>query len=226
MIAKAAGCDHSLREEALNALCRAYWEPVYAFIRSKGRDKADAQDLTQSFFAEFLMRDQFGRADSDKGKLRTFLLSSVQNFMAKDVRAGKRIKRGRDVSVVALDFINAEGEGGMIEPEDHLTPEVVFERQWALTVLEAVVRSLEKRYEASGKGELFRALRFVISPGAETESYREIARKLGMKENAIRTSVFRLRQRYALELRETIADTVVDDSEIENEIDRLRKAFS
>lgn len=223
---KAAGGSAARRSEALEELCKAYWPPVYAFIRSKGKPAAEAEDLTQGFFADFLSKDEFAKVDGEKGKLRSFLLKSVSNFMAKVHRDQNRIKRGGDWSMVSLDFAGEGGESRILEPEDHLTPETIFERQWALTILERVVSIIERRYEEKGNGELFRAIRFVISPGAEGETYSQIAKRLGITETAVKVAAFRLRERYAMQLRDSIADTLLDDSDVESEIQRLMNAFS
>lgn len=225
LIQKAAGASSDRRSEALEELCKAYWPPVYAFIRSRGKSSSEAEDLTQGFFADFLSRNEFSRADGEKGRLRTYLLKAVSNFMAKAYRDQNRQKRGGDWAIVSLDFSGEGGESKILEPEDHLTAETIFERQWALTVLERVLETLRKRYQKKGKADLFEAIQFVVSPGAEGETYAQIANRLGLTETAVKVAAFRLRERYALQLRESIADTVLDDSDIESEIQRLMTAF-
>lgn len=225
LILKASGGFSEKRSEALEELCKAYWPPVYAFIRSRGKPSSEAEDLTQGFFAEFLSKDEFSRVDGEKGKLRTYLLKAVTNFMAKTHRDQNRQKRGGEWATIPLDWTGVPEENRILELEDHLTPEIIFERQWAMTVLERVLENLRKRYEEKGKGELFEALRFVISPGSEGPTYSEIASRLGLTETAVKVAAFRLRERYALQLRESIADTLLDDSDIESEIQRLMSAF-
>lgn len=226
LILKAGDGNQDRRNEALEALCRAYWPPVYAYIRSRGTSRAEAEDLTQGFFQDFLARDEFTRVDSAKGKLRTFLLSSVTNYMAKDRRSRNRQRRGGDCQILPLEVTNAAGESRILEPEDHVTPETLFERQWALTVLSNVIEDLENRFEEKGRGDLFRALRFTISPAGESESYASIAERLGLTESTVKVSAHRLRELYRSQLRETIADTVLDDADIEEELQCLYRAFA
>ncbi len=226
LIAKAAGVEPDQREKALEELCQTYWSPIYAYIRSKGAEVSEAEDLTQGFFADFLARDDFSKADQDRGKLRSFLLRAVSNYMAKDWRARSREKRGGKAEVVSLELTYEDGRSRVVEPEAGITPEQLYQRQWALTVLQQVVDELEKRYQEKGQTSLFEALRFVIAPGSgEPRSYTEIAEAENMSESAVKVAAHRLRERYGKQLRDTIADTVLEEEEIESEIRELMAAF-
>ncbi|MDF1851142.1 MAG: sigma-70 family RNA polymerase sigma factor [Verrucomicrobiales bacterium] len=225
LIARVAKYDDERRSQALEELCQLYWPPVYAFIRSKGASRAEAEDLTQGFFADLLARDDFAKVSSEMGKLRTFLLSSSRNYMANDWRSKQCLKRGGGAEVVSLDLTNENSEERIIEPEEKDTPESIFDRQWALTLLHHVVESLRQRYEAKGQGSLFEALRFVISSGSPGTTYKEIAAAEGMSESAVKVAAHRLKERYGQLLRETIADTLIDDAGVSEELRDLMSAF-
>ena len=149
------------RRAALEELCSIYWPPVYAFVRSKGTSPAEAEDLTQGFFAEFLARDDFSKLDQSQRKLRSYLLQSVSNFMKKDWRNRTRKKRAGNEDAISLEGAGIEGESCLLEAADQTTPETIFERQWAATVLEQVFRRLEEDYAEKDQVSLFQALRFV-----------------------------------------------------------------
>lgn len=226
LIARAAGAEPEQREQALEELCQSYWPPIYAFIRSKGASVSEAEDLTQGFFADILSRDDLAKADQDRGKLRSFLLRAVSNFMAKDWRARTRQKRGGNAEVVSLELTFEDGRSRIVEPQDDLTPDMLFQRQWALTVLQQAVEALEKSYSQTGKASIFKALRFVIAPGREQpRPFAEVAAEEGMSESAVKVAAHRLRDRYGKQLREIIADTVLDQDEVEEEMQVLMSAF-
>ncbi|MEX2578022.1 MAG: sigma-70 family RNA polymerase sigma factor [Verrucomicrobiales bacterium] len=225
LITRVAGGDDARKAEALEELCRIYWPPVYAFIRSKGASPTDAEDLTQGFFAEFLRREDFGKAQSERGNLRSFILKSVQNFMANDWRDRKRLKRGGEARLLSIDVDGSDGRSIILEPEDNTTPEIIFQRQWALSVLHRVVECLRERYVAKGRGDLFEALKFVINTNQPDRSYSEIANEFGMKEGAVKMAAHRLRERYGRLLKETIADTLVEGSDVDEELRELMNAF-
>lgn len=226
LVSKASSAETQERCVALEELCRLYWPPVYAFIRSKGSSPEEAEDLTQGFFAEFLERQNFSQADDKRGKLRSYLLKSVSNFMARNYRNQTRQKRGGKARVLSLDMTDEEGNAILLEPEDGVTPESIFEKQWALTVLRQVFDQLQRRYREKNQTEIFESLRFVISSEEEGESYSQIATRLDMKENAVKVAAHRLRERYGIALREIIADTLAPDHNIDEEIRELMKVFS
>lgn len=205
--------------EALSDLCQAYWYPLYSFVRRKGYDSAQAEDLTQSFFADLLEKDRLHRVEPTRGRFRSFLLTSLANFMKNQWRAENAIKRGGQESIVSIDFQDADARYNQ-QPTDELTPEKIFDRNWALSVLETSLAAVEQQYQASGKGQLFESLKPLIA-GTGPIAYAELAVELGMKEGAIKVAVHRLRQRYADQLRLQIANTVDDPANVDEELQSL-----
>jgi len=208
---------------ALADLCEAYWYPLYCFVRRKGRSPEDAEDLTQAFFGRLIEKDILSKAQEDRGKLRTFLLTSLKNFLSDEWDKATALKRGGGMPLVSIDAELAE-ERYRTEPMDESSPDRLFEKRWALTLLERVMTSLREQYEKRGKGKVFEQLSPFLGAKSGVDSYSEIARNLGISENAVRVSVFRLRQRYSSELRSHIAETVDSDEEVAAEIQFLFKA--
>jgi len=222
----AAGKDESApAQNALESLCRAYWNPIYVYVCRKGHGPDDAQDLTQEFFAQLIEKGHLSRADRAKGKFRTFLLVTLDYFLANEWRHAHRQKRGGKMSFVSLDGPGREEEL-FPEPADNDTPESMFIRQWALTVLRRTMLALEQDCQESGKAELFRESRHILSGEQEGATYTEIARRLGMAEGTIRVAMHRLRQRYGELLRREIAHTVCGVEEVEEELRYLKKVLS
>src|SRR5438093_8865349 len=180
---------------ALAELCRTYWYPLYAYVRRKGYDEADAQDLTQEFFARFLEKNYFGSADRRKGKFRSFLLASMEHFLAKEWTRTHRLKRGGGQTIIAWDGCEPQ-ERYRLEPPDEWTAERIYERRWALTVLEQAMSALGAEYAAAGKQRLFDELRPFISGDDHDIAYPDVAARLQLSEGATRVAVHRLRQRY------------------------------
>lgn len=203
--------------QALEALCDAYWYPLYAYVRRRGHDQDAARDLTQAFFAELLGRDFLGSVDRSKGRFRAFLLASLGNFLSHERDRERALKRGGGVRPLPLDADTAETRY-LREPADRLTPELVFERRWGLTVMERAMERL--RADASDEPERFERLRPCLT-GSEHASYREIAEALGLTESAVKAAVHRLRQRYGRLLRDEIAATVADPAEVDDELRHL-----
>lgn len=226
MVARSSDADDSTRQRALSELCELYWPPVYAFIRSKGNSPHDAEDLAQGFFADLLSREDLASTDASKGKLRSFLLASVKNFMAKEWRKASRQKRGGGQAVLSLNQDEGETRFHVPEPKDESSPDKVYERQWVMTLLAHVLEELGVRYEKDGKGDLFETLKPTLTPGAPMAPYVEVAEQLGMSESALKVAVHRLKQRYGTLLRETIADTLGPDEDPEEELGHLMTAFS
>jgi RNA polymerase sigma factor (sigma-70 family) len=205
-------------------LCGTYWYPLYAFVRSRGSSPEEAEDLTQSFFAHLLEKDVLRHVDPSKGRFRAFLLASCKNFVW-DERARERAKkRGGGAKLLSLDAGEAEERFGL-EPAHDLTPEKVFDRQWALTVIEQAVERLRKRYARSGKQEQFEALKVFLSGERRPVPQAEIARRLGLTELAVKVAVHRLRKRFRDALRDEIAHTVSDGEEIDAELRSLYSAL-
>lgn len=226
LIVRAAAADPADRESALAEICARYWPPVYAFIRSRGHSPHDAEDLTQGFFARLLEHNDFAKADAAHGRLRSYLQTAAQHFLVTEYRRGQSLKRGGGAVLLSLDVARAEAECLIPEPADDLTPERVYERQWALTLMEAVVRELEARYASKGQADLFAALKPCLLTTAENSPAAEIAQRLGLTEQAVRTKLYRLRQRYAKTLRETVRATLGREEDVEAEICHLIEAFS
>ncbi len=202
---------------ALEQLCRVYWYPLYAYVRRRGYGPDDAQDSTQSFFARLLERDLIARASAERGRFRSFLLATLQNFLADEHDRAAARKRGTGQPSVSLDALEGEARYAL-EPGHEISPDKLFERRWATTVLEQAWTRLEGQYAAEGKADLFRELRRFNSAQEGAPSYGESADKLGLPENSVKSLVHRMRRRYRTLLRAEIAQTVADPGEIDEEI--------
>ncbi len=207
-------------QEALEKLCRTYWRPIYAFVRRQGFGPEEAEDITQGFFAQLLERRKFSAIRKEKGRLRSFLLGALKYFLADEQRRAKAIKRGKGHRLISLQELRADEQIDM-EPADPMTAEMIYERRWALTVLERVLSRLKDEYSAAGNAALFDSLKELLpdEPGAASQA--EIAARFGMTENAIRQAFYRFRQRYQSLLREEIAYTVATSGDIEDELCHL-----
>jgi RNA polymerase sigma factor (sigma-70 family) len=204
-------------DEALEKLCRTYWWPLYGFVRRNGYTPEEAQDLTQGFFVLLLERRDLDVVRREKGRLRSYLLTSLKNFVAKSRRRELTVKRGEGRALVPLDQLVAR-EQADLEPADNLTPDKIYERRWALTLLEQVLARLEAEYRTAGNGKLFDCLKEFLSDEPGRRSQAEIAAELGMTENAVKQAVHRLRQRYRELLRDEIAQTVAVPGDVEDEL--------
>jgi RNA polymerase sigma factor (sigma-70 family) len=204
-------------QEALEKLCCAYWWPLYGFVRRQGYSLEEAQDLTQGFFAMLLERRDFDAVRREKGRLRSYLLTSLKNFIAKTHRRAMTIKRGEGRPLVPLEGLLMR-ERADLEPADTLTADRIYERRWALTLLEQVLRRLEDEYRAAGSGKVFDHLKQMLSDESDRPSQARIAQELDMTENAVKQAFHRLRQRYRLLLRDEIAQTVAAPGDVEDEL--------
>ncbi|HJT34762.1 MAG TPA: sigma-70 family RNA polymerase sigma factor [Pirellulales bacterium] len=209
--------------EALEDLCRSYWYPLYAYMRRRGHAAHEAQDLTQEFFATLLEKNYLESADRERGRFRTFLLTAVSRFLSKQHDRSRAAKRGGGKKPLAIDVSSGE-ERYRCEPADRWTPERLFERRWALTLLETVLARLAERYAAEGKADLFERLRDSITSDGGV-SYAQTAASLGMTEGAVKVAVHRLRRRYRDTLREEIAATVESPGDVDDELNRLFEAL-
>ena len=199
---------------ALAALCEGYWYPIYAFIRRSGKSPHDAEDLTQGFFARLVEKTVLAGADPAKGKLRTFLLACARHFLADEHDRARAQKRGAAL-LTSFDAIAAE-ERYAIEPVDDLSPDRLFQRRWALTLLDQALQMLTAEFSADGKAPLFAALRPFLGFGAgAVKSYEELAPELGLPIGTLKNHVFRMRKRWRELLLEQVAATLDDPTEDE-----------
>jgi RNA polymerase sigma-70 factor (ECF subfamily) len=212
-----AGSGEAEHATALATLCQAYWRPVYSYIRCRGHDAETARDLTQGFFAALLERRGLDAARRERGRFRDFLLASVKNFLAHERERNQAQKRGGGRSPVRIDPDPESSFAGSPEPRTHETPETIFERRWAMTLLEQAMLDLAADVERSGSVQKFERLRpFLVS---DTDPpYAEIARDLTMTEPAVRVALHRMRQRFGSALRERVTQTLDDPSRVEDEL--------
>jgi RNA polymerase sigma-70 factor (ECF subfamily) len=207
LVREAASGDDTAAQSALSGLCQAYWYPIYAYIRRRGHAQADAEDLTQGFFAGLLERHALSTADPARGKLRTFLLACVNNYLADEHDRAMTQKRGGG-QAASFDGLWAEDRYGT-EPIDELTPDRLFQRRWALTVLEHALELVGAEFAAQGREKLFDALRPFLGFGPEpAQCYEELAVAFGMPEGTLKSHVFRLRERWREILFEQVAMTL------------------
>ena len=206
--------------EALSALCHAYWYPIYAYVRRAGNDPHDAQDLTQEFFARFLERNDFSRARRERGRFRSFLHASLKHFLVNEWKRAHRVKRGGGRRILSLDEAAAEGRYAC-EPKEERSPDKIFERRWAMTLLDQAVLRLREEYVENGAEPIFEALKSLLTDVGSAASHAETARKLNMSEAAVKMAASRLRRRYRDILRVEIAQTVASPEEVDDEIKHL-----
>ena len=210
---------------ALERLCSSYWYPLYAFVRRSGYAPPDAEDLTQEFFARLLEHNWLAHADRHKGRFRSFLLMAMKRFLAKEWDKVKTLKRGGQVRFVPLQLDAAETRY-IREPADTWTPEQVFEKQWALALLESVLSRLREDYARDGKGALFHTLEPCLIGSRETQPYAALGAELGMTEGAVKMAVCRLRERYRECLKAEIAHTVASAAEVNEELRHLLRVMA
>jgi RNA polymerase sigma-70 factor (ECF subfamily) len=220
LIAGAAQQNSPEARAALEALCVAYWYPVYAYVRRRVSDVHTAQDLTQSFFARLLERGTIAGADPERGRFRAFLLTACKRFLINEWEKDRAAKRGGGQSVLSLDLNLGESRYST-EPADTLTPERLFERQWAITLLARVLEQLQAECVAKGRGVQFEHLKGFLSGSSRTRSHGDAAAALGMTESAAKVAAHRLRERYRELLRAEIAETVEKPEDVEDEIRSL-----
>jgi RNA polymerase sigma-70 factor (ECF subfamily) len=224
VLAARKGADTQARV-ALETLCRAYWYPLYAFVRRQGYAPEDAEDLTQAFFARFLEKAYLDDVDPSKGRFRSFLLAALRHFLHNEWDKQRTLKRGGAVQVVPLDSETAEGYY-QIEPAHGLTPERLYEKSWATVLLARTLERLRQEYQVAGKGALFERIQVYLEGDRRQAPYGEVCRELAMGESALKMSVLRLRRRYGELLRQEITHVVADPAEVEDEIRALFAAVS
>lgn len=208
--------SESQARAALESLCQTYWQPLYAYIRHQGVSPDEASDLTQGFFAELVEKDFLANVDPEKGRFRSFLLASLRHFLAHERDRNRALKRGGGTLTLSLDV--AAGEAGYVnEPADELTPVDVFERRWAITVLERASGRLQQESTELSQTQ-FAQLKQYLTSGDKQVPYQETASALGISESAVKSAVHRLRKRLGHCLREEIAETVSDRSQVDEEV--------
>ena len=212
--------ESPVAQEALEKLCRTYWRPIYIFVRRRGLLPAEAEDITQGFFAQLLERRSFSAVRKEKGRLRSYLLGALKYFLADEQRRASAIKRGKGQRLIQLEELQID-ERNELEPADPITAELIYERRWALTVLEQVLSRLKNEYQAAENAILFDSLKQLLPDEPGSPSQAQIAAQLGMTENGVRQAFYRFRQRYQSLLREEIAHTVATPGDIEDELRHL-----
>ena len=219
MVLQAQG-DSPAAQEALKRLCRTYWRPIYGFVRRQGVGPEEAEDLTQGFFALLLERRDLSSVRKEKGRLRSYLLASVKNFLADERRHAMAIKRGKGERPIPLEELSGD-ERSEMEPADPVTAEMIYERRWASTVLERVLSRLQDEYAATHNAALFDSLTQLLPDEPGAPSRADIAAKFGMTENAVTQAFHRFRQRYQKLLRQEIAHTVATPGDVDDELRQL-----
>jgi len=220
VVLAASRSDSTHAQAALARLCQTYWYPLYAYVRRRGFQAHDAQDLTQEFFARLLEQNWLAQADRERGRFRTFLLAALGHFLANEWDKARAQKRGGAVQIVPLQLDTAETRYGQ-EPSDPVTPEQCFERRWALALLDEVLNRLRDESSAGDQAELFDTLKPCLVGDRQAQPYASLAARLGMTEGAVKVAVHRLRQRYRQLLRQEIAHTVASPGEVDEEMHHL-----
>jgi len=220
----AGGQDSRAARTALATLCEVYWYPLYAYIRRWGATAEDAADLTQAFLASLLERQDFKGLSQERGRFRAFLLASLRHFLANDAAKRRSQKRGGGAATISLQSDDAEHRY-LVEPVDSATPETLYERRWALTVIDRVLAGLRHEAEAEGRTAEFDAIKACMLARPAPGSYAVIASRLGVSEGAIRVAVHRLRRRFQARLKEDIAATVSSPDQVDDEIRYLIRAL-
>jgi RNA polymerase sigma factor (sigma-70 family) len=211
--------------QAMEQLCQIYWVPLYTYLRHKGHQPPEAEDLVQAFFARLIDKTSLAAADPNRGRFRSFLIGSLQHFVANCRDHDRARKRGGHLRKFNLDFGAAE-EAYHREPSTGLTPEKIFDRRWAIDLLNLVLSQLRREYVESGKIKLFERLSPCLAGGSQSVGYAQIAAELHISTDAVKMAVSRLRKRYREILRQTIADTVATPDDVEEELQHLFKALA
>lgn len=225
LVISAGRTSASERHDALEQLCRAYWYPIYVFVRRRGHDPNEAQDLTQEFFARLIEKNYLHSADPTKGRFRSFLLTAVERFLTNEWIKARRQKRGGGRPLLSLDSEAAESQY-LLEPADPATPERLFDRKWALTLLRQAMDQLRAESKAAGREALFHEVRSVLAGESAAAPYAEIAGRLEMTEGAVKAAAHRWRRRYAELVREAVAQTVAAPGDVEEELRQLFLALT
>jgi RNA polymerase sigma factor (sigma-70 family) len=223
LILSAGDASAPQARDALAALCEAYWYPVYAYVRRRGHGEEDARDLTQAFFARLIEKNDLRAADPVRGRFRSFLLAAVRHFLANQYDWQSAQKRGGGQPALPIEIASGE-ERYVKEPSNQLDPEKIFERRWAMEVLESALQRLKAEYAEDGDARLFDALKPCLTDAGPDASYRVIAIDLGMSEGAVGVAVHRLRRRFGVALRQQVAQTV-SETDVDDELRHLLRAL-
>ncbi len=222
----AAGKGHTPQaDQALEELCRAYWFPLYAYVRRRGHSKEDAEDLIQAFFERFLARNYLEGLSAERGRFRAFLLASLKHFMINEWKKSQRQKRGGGEKLLSLDWSTADTQFQVASTAEP-SPDKAFDREWALALLTKVIERLLSECESDGRGRQFAELKIFLTAGKGALSHAEAAKHLDMEEAAVRVAVHRLRKRYRELLRDEITHTLSDPAQLDEEMRALFGAFS
>jgi RNA polymerase sigma factor (sigma-70 family) len=222
----AAGQRHTPQSDtALEQLCHTYWFPLYAYVRRRGQTKADAEDLTQAFFARLLEKNFLAGLDAERGKFRAFLLAALKHFLANEWDKARAQKRGGGKIPLSLDWQTADTKF-QVAATNEPSPDRAFDREWALALLSRVIERLQAESEAEGKGKVFAQLKSFLMAGQGESAQAEVAKALDMEEGAVRVAIHRLRKRYRQLLRDEIANTLSDPAMVDEEMRALFGAFS
>jgi RNA polymerase sigma-70 factor (ECF subfamily) len=224
IVLRAGGEADGAARPALESLCGRYWYPLYAYVRGRVGDAHAAQDLTQAFFARLLEKRLLARASPERGRFRAFLLASLKNFLANEHDRAAARKRGGGRAALPLDWDTGESRLSL-EPRTDLTPDRIYDRQWAILLLDLVLDRLRAEYAAAGKGPLFDRLKDALAGTGRGVAYDELARDLGLSADAARQAASRLRKRYRELLRAEVAATVDDPADVDDEIRGLFAAL-
>lgn len=224
VVVSAQGKVSARSDEALEALCRAYWKPLYAFVRRSGKSPADAEDLTQAFFAKLLEKNYLDSASREKGRFRSFLLVALKRFLANEWDRQHAKKRGGFAQVIPMDVELAESGLTAACPKN-TQPDLIFDRQWAQTLLERTLECLREEYLRTGRAKLFEIIQDCLGKTESALPYAAIAARLKLSEAAVKMAVYRLRARYRELLYEQVAQTVNSPEDAEDEIRQLFSAF-
>lgn len=224
VVVKARSKDLSMARKALSELCSIYWYPLYAFARRSGCNHHEAEDITQGLFLHLISKDGLSSVDPRKGKFRSFLLIAMKHFMANEWHRSQAQKRGGGKTIVSIDMGAGEGRYES-EPVDVVTPESLYDRGWAMTVLQTCVDDMEEEYCAKGKREAFNLLKDRIIGETGSEPYSVLAEKLNMTEGNVKVSIHRLRRRFGEILRDHVAQTVESAADVDEELRYLISCF-
>jgi len=222
----AAGQRHTPQSDgALEELCKTYWFPLYAYVRRRGHAKADAEDLTQAFFARLLAKNFLANLNAERGKFRAFLLVALKHFLANEWDKARTQKRGGGDPHLSLDWQTADTKF-QVATQNEPSPDKAFDREWALALLAKVIERLQQECVAEGRAKLFEQLKTFLMAGGGDSAQAEVAKSLGMEEGAVRVAIHRLRKRYRALLRNEIANTLSDAAMVDEEMRALFGAFA